>query len=88
MYFPAGSGQGPCASGPARLDASSVATGLRRITACNALGLDTSVPGNYVITGLYEERGEVQKDRQSGQDVTLWGGSLASNTITVEVVAH
>lgn len=50
-----------------------------------ALGLDTSLPGKYEITGLYEEsaqtieRGEVWHE--------LWGGTIASNTVTVEVAA-
>ncbi|MBI5725232.1 MAG: HEAT repeat domain-containing protein [Planctomycetes bacterium] len=43
------------------------------------LGLDTSKPGKYVITGRYEEVGGVEGN------VKIWGGSIATNSITVEV---
>jgi len=43
------------------------------------LGLDTSTPGTYTITGLYEETASVEGK------TPMWGGSITSNTITVEV---
>jgi RNA polymerase sigma factor (sigma-70 family) len=46
-----------------------------------SLGLDTTTPGTYTITGLYEET-----DKKVGNlDSKMWGGSITSNTITVEV---
>lgn len=51
-----------------------------------ALGLDTSKPGTYTITGLYEETGQEANDLKGGK-VEMWGGSILSNTITVEVKA-
>jgi hypothetical protein len=48
------------------------------------LGLDTTTPGAYTITGLYEETGgKIQDGRFAG--TPMWGGSITSNTITVEV---
>lgn len=47
------------------------------------LGLDAAKPGTYTITGIYSELGG-QTERQ-GKPVTLWSGTMASNTITVEV---
>jgi len=49
-----------------------------------AHGLDTSTPGTYTITGLYEEAA-VTKTTPDGKTTSLWGGSIASNTVTVEV---
>jgi len=48
-----------------------------------ALGLDTRQAGKYVITGVYRENGETTE--WNGKTVTLWGGSIATNTVTVEV---
>jgi hypothetical protein len=49
-----------------------------------SLGLDTTAPGPYTITGLYEETGgKTEGGRFDG--TRMWGGSIASNTITVEV---
>ena len=48
------------------------------------LGLDTTTPGTYTITGLYEETGQEADNRQGGK-TQMWGGSINSNTITVEV---
>ena len=46
-----------------------------------SLGLDTTTPGTYTITGLYEE-----SDKKVGnEDGKMWGGSITSNTISVEV---
>ena len=42
------------------------------------LGLNTTAPGKYTITALYEETGSEGKTK-------MWCGSLASNTIKVEV---
>lgn len=50
------------------------------------LGLDTTTPGTYTITGLYEETGQEADNRQGGK-TQMWGGSIISNTITVEVKA-
>jgi hypothetical protein len=50
------------------------------------LGLDTTTPGTYTITGLYEETGQ-EADNRMGGKTQLWGGSITSNTITVEVKA-
>jgi hypothetical protein len=47
-----------------------------------ALGLDTVQPGRYTITGFYEERGEAASDGLPA----IWGGNIATNTITVEVI--
>lgn len=49
-----------------------------------ALGLDTTTPGTYTITGLYEEVGGEEDNRNNGK-TQMWGGSITSNTITVEV---
>jgi len=50
------------------------------------LGLDTSKPGTYTITGVYEETGSEPDNADADKNKTpLWGGSIASNTITVEV---
>jgi RNA polymerase sigma factor (sigma-70 family) len=51
-----------------------------------ALGLDTATAGTYTITGLYEENAQAADNRQGGK-TQLWGGSIISNTITVEVEA-
>lgn len=51
-----------------------------------ALGLDTTNPGTYTITGLYEEIGQEANNPKGGK-TPLWGGSITSNTITVEVKA-
>ena len=48
-----------------------------------ALGLDTSNPGTYTITGLYAQTGE--EAQVNGKPVALWGGDIATNTITVKV---
>lgn len=50
-----------------------------------ALGLDTTTPGTYTITGLYEETGQ-EADNRKGGKTQMWGGSITSNTITVEVM--
>ena len=44
------------------------------------LGLDTTVPGTYPSTGLYEETVSKRADK-----TVMWTGSITSNTITVEV---
>lgn len=49
-----------------------------------ALGFDTTTPGTYTITGLYEETGK-EADNPKGGKAQMWGGSITSNTITVEV---
>jgi hypothetical protein len=49
-----------------------------------ALGLDTSQPGTYSITGVYQETGSTGK--AFGTECMLWGGEIATNTIVVEVV--
>ncbi len=54
-----------------------------------ALGLDTARPGMYQITGIYTEAGGPA--RWNGADSTehkLWGGTVASNTVTVEVAGR
>jgi hypothetical protein len=48
------------------------------------LGLDTTASGTYTITALYEESADTNTT-PDGTKVLLWGGSIASNTITVEV---
>ncbi len=46
-----------------------------------ALGLDTSVPGIYQITGVYQEQAEpIGNDHPA-----MWGGIVRTNTITIEV---
>ena len=50
-----------------------------------ALGLDTSKPGTYTITGIYAETGE--KTDWQGKPAPIWGGNIATNTITVTVKA-
>jgi hypothetical protein len=50
-----------------------------------ALGLETSQPGKYEITGLYEEA--AQTTDRNGVKHEMWGGMIASNTVTVEVSA-
>jgi len=53
------------------------------------VGLDTSAKGTYTITGLYEERGlELSPDARPDiprEPQRIWGGSITTNTITVEV---
>lgn len=46
-----------------------------------ALGLDTTTPGKYTITGTYEEQGLPAGDRHG----EIWGGLLRTNTVVVEV---
>ena len=46
------------------------------------LGLDTTAIGTYTITGLYEETGEELARKVV---VRMWGGSIISNTVTVEI---
>lgn len=48
------------------------------------LGINTSAPGSYTITGLYEEAAATPTTPE-GKKTSFWGGSIASNTITVEV---
>ena len=48
------------------------------------LGLDTGQAGRYVITGIYMEKGGTAQ--MIGQGTKMWGGDIATNTITVEVV--
>jgi hypothetical protein len=48
-----------------------------------ALGLDTRQAGKYTITGVYSESGE--RTERDGKTCTLWGGSIGTNTLTVEV---
>ena len=43
-----------------------------------ARDLDTTTPGTYTITGLFEET-------LTSKTKPMWGGSITSNTITVEV---
>lgn len=46
-----------------------------------ALGLDTSVPGTYQITGIYQEQAEpIGNDHPA-----MWGGIVRTNTITIEI---
>jgi hypothetical protein len=47
------------------------------------LGLDTSAPGDYTITGVYTEAGALSIRHLEPQ--LLWGGNIASNTVTVHV---
>ncbi|MGE3807530.1 MAG: RNA polymerase sigma factor [Gemmataceae bacterium] len=49
-----------------------------------ALGLDTTTPGIYKITGLYEETSEAALIERF-KKTPMWAGSITSNTITVEV---
>jgi len=53
-----------------------------------SLGLDTTIPGTYTITGLYEETGnKAENEGGKAREATqMWGGSIISNTITVEVM--
>ena len=44
------------------------------------LGLDTSRPGVYTITGIYQESGKVEDPAAHAP----WGGALRTNTIRVE----
>jgi len=47
------------------------------------LGIDTTAPGTFTLTAVYAEVGA---DRRVGKkEVSFWDGSIASNTITVEV---
>lgn len=48
-----------------------------------ALGLDTSLPGKYVITGIYLEA--AQPTKWNGREFNLWGGNIATGTIVVDV---
>ena len=48
-----------------------------------ALGLDTSKPGKYTITGIYSQVAGTAK--WNGAEHTMWGGTIATNTIEVEV---
>ena len=50
-----------------------------------ALGLDTSKPGIYRITGVYTEAAGEAKDWRTGAQVRLWGGDLATNTLEITV---
>jgi len=50
-----------------------------------ALGLDTSKPGLYRITGIYLATAGEAKDWRTGGNVALWGGDLATNTLQVTV---
>jgi hypothetical protein len=59
-------------------------SGNDNLKSLKAIGLDTTTPGTYTITGLYEEIGETTTTADS-KKVPLWGGSIVSNTITVEV---
>ena len=45
--------------------------------ALKTLGLDTTTPGAYTVTGLYEETVEFETPK-----TLLWSGSIISNTIT------
>lgn len=49
-----------------------------------ALGLATSLPGKYAITGIYLEAAESAK--KSGREFSIWGGNIATGTIEVDVV--
>ena len=49
------------------------------------LGLDLTQPGVYSITGVYLENGGHDKDRDVER--TLWGGNIATNTVTVKATA-
>jgi len=50
------------------------------------LGVDTSTPGTYTITGVYEETGGAKDLTAAGDKKRpFWGGSIASNTVAVEV---
>jgi len=46
-----------------------------------ALGLDTTVPGTYQITGIYQE----QAQPIGNDNPAMWGGIVRTNTITIEV---
>ena len=48
------------------------------------IGAQTGADGTYTITGLYEETGK-EEDNPKGGKTQMWGGSITSNTITVEV---
>ncbi len=45
------------------------------------LGLDTTTPGTYTITGIYSEAGLPNGDNHG----EMWGGIVRSNTISIEV---
>lgn len=45
------------------------------------LGLDTTTPGAYTITGIYQERGEPIQNNNP----TIWGGIVRTNTVVVTV---
>lgn len=57
------------------------------------LGLDTSKPGTYTIAGIYTETAQQAQTTTAddktgaiwGKTVALWGGDIATNTITVKV---
>ncbi|GEM_PF-2414508 len=52
------------------------------------LGLDTTMPGTYVITGIYEEKGDhTPRPSADGEAKQVWAGSIESNTVAVNVAA-
>jgi len=51
-----------------------------------ALGLDTSKPGTYTITGIYAEDVNVTVQSRDGKGAPVWGGTIYTAPVTVEVV--
>src|SRR6185436_13964962 len=49
------------------------------------LGLDTTQPGTYQITGVYMESAGKEPDEKGRM---AWGGELFTNTVRVEVAAQ
>lgn len=50
-----------------------------------ALGLDTTKPGLYRITGVYMESADAGRGMRQLEAIPYWGGNLATNTIAVTV---
>lgn len=48
------------------------------------LGLETKLPGRYVVTGLYAEKGEIAETFKRDK-VRMWGGRIASAPVAFEV---
>jgi hypothetical protein len=51
-----------------------------------ALGLDTSQPGTYTITGIYMESADLAARGSDDKAAPLWGGTITTAPVTVEVV--
>ncbi len=50
-----------------------------------ALGLDTTKPGTYRITGLYMQSSDAGRSMRQLETIPFWGGNLATDTIAVTV---